>query len=148
MNEDKKFSVDVKQFAQMFGVEDSTAYGVLRFFAEKGIVETTKRQQPIVDGVRKKGKPATIFLIEVRGTVARLGALLTEGFEKVKDKPEFQIAPPVAVQAPVQVQVQAVAETPAAATEPVTTDEAATLVETADGVLVQTVDTSAGVVIG
>lgn len=75
----EKFPVDVKKFAEMFDVEESTAYGVLRFLAEKGIVETTKRPQP----QGKKGKPATIFLMEVR-TGTKLGDLLVAKFEQIK----------------------------------------------------------------
>lgn len=75
-----KFPVDVKKFAEMFDVEESTAYGVLRFLAEKGIVETTKRPQP----QGKKGKPATIFLVDVRSVCAQLGSLLTDKFEQFK----------------------------------------------------------------
>lgn len=76
----EKFPVDVKKFAEMFDVEESTAYGVLRFLAEKGIVETTKRPQP----QGKKGKPATIFLVEVRSLCSQLGELLTTKFDKIK----------------------------------------------------------------
>lgn len=76
----EKFPVDVKKFAEMFDVEESTAYGVLRFLAEKGIVDTTKRPQP----QGKKGKPATIFLVEVGTLCSQLGELLTTKFEKIK----------------------------------------------------------------
>jgi len=78
MNE--KFPVDVKQFADMFDIEESTAYGVLRFLAEKNIVETTKRPQP----QGKKGKPATIFLVEVPRLCNQLGTLLASKFEQIK----------------------------------------------------------------
>jgi predicted transcriptional regulator len=79
----QKYSIDVKQFAELFDCEESTAYGVLRFLAEKGLVETTKRPQPIVDGMRKKGKPATLYLLsEELG--ARVAALLVPKISKLQ----------------------------------------------------------------
>lgn len=84
-----KFPVDVKQFAELFNCEESTAYGVLRFLAEKGLVETTKRPQP----QGKKGKPATIFLVDIDETTRELGALLVKGFEKLAVSPAILATP-------------------------------------------------------
>lgn len=78
----QKFPVDVKQFADLFNCEESTAYGVLRFLAEKNILPTTKRPQP----QGKKGKPATIFMVDINDLPRALGDVLSKGFERLKNE--------------------------------------------------------------
>jgi hypothetical protein len=52
-----KFTVD--QFSTANSVEKPVAYGVLRFFAERGFATTTKTDK--VAG--KRGKPSTIYTL-------------------------------------------------------------------------------------
>lgn len=83
------FPVDVKQFADMLGIEESTAYGMLRFCHEMSLCDITKRPQP----QGKKGKPATIYLLNAKHVAERLGELLVKKFDKVKFSPELLAQP-------------------------------------------------------
>lgn len=51
----------VEKFAEIMGVERNVAYGLLRFLADKGLVQTGKQPQP--EG--KKGKPAILYFFDM-----------------------------------------------------------------------------------
>lgn len=88
----------VEKFAEIMGVEKSVAYGLLRFLADAGLVQTDKRKQP--EG--KKGKPATLYMLD-DGVGERLAGYLTKFIGQSISQP---IAVPI-VAAPTDVQIGA-----------------------------------------
>lgn len=55
------------QIAQMLGVDKTTAYGLLRFLATKGLIEVSKASS---NG--KRGKPAMLYKVDKNNPVHAL----------------------------------------------------------------------------